>query len=126
LTAGSRSRWRAPVIYALGVALLLVLVALVVGRPARLFGVEADPLASSLESEIDWVNRGNCRETRQADGAPWRCTLEEGDLSSTFREAFAVVDVDDWGCWDAEPLRSPGLEPTSGCIALTDYIRVFE
>ncbi len=107
-------------------AIVLVLVAIaaiavLAYRPARIIGTNEKALAYSLRQEAD-SPEGGCR----GEDERFQCLLRSPDSPAT---SGYRIEVDDWGCWDAESLgggeaEGAGFPRTlSGCITIADLIR---
>jgi hypothetical protein len=107
-------------IFKLGLlATVVVLIGLVLFRPATLFGVDSKALANSLSAEARHA-QANC----VGEGAGrWRCLLHGGTLNGV---EYALA-TDRYGCWDGTRIARPGStvpagSGLSGCIGLTDML----
>ena len=103
----------------LGLLVVLALAAIVALclRPATVIGASEKSLAYSLRGAAEADETGRC----QGDDDKYVCTALDGE-----RQIAYVVEVDDYGCWDAKRReRAEGLPETlDGCITITDLVRL--
>jgi hypothetical protein len=95
-----------------------VLLVLLIFRPAIFLGVNDDALASSIGTS----------EGCQSDGDDeWTCRAATTDQSN-FKTVRVSVDVDPWGCWDAEIVseRSVGEveveRQSDACVSMANVL----
>lgn len=91
---------------------------LLVFRPAIIFGVDGDALASSVGASEGCELQG---------GEEWLCQASTTDPSN-FETVPVNVNVDGWGCWDgelrnAESARKIEIKSASdGCISMANVL----
>jgi hypothetical protein len=104
------------------VILAIAAIALLAYRPARIIGANEKSMAYSLRQEAG-SPEATCRE--KPDDT-FDCVVKASGSSAT---SAYLVDVDDWGCWDARSrgggeAAGAGFKPKlSGCITIADLIR---
>ncbi len=107
----------------------LAAIALLVMRPARVVGVSGDPLAASLDGELQAGHEGECEEIEggRAEGTVWRCALSvtEGRNGPQAAREF-TLEVSEWGCWRAQEPASEAGRRLEDCIWLADYVDIFD
>ena len=110
---------------AIAVALLaLAAITLLVVRPARVVEVSGSSLAQSIEDELD-AHFEECSEVpggRRAETA-WRCST--GRPGSGSEGTSYAVEVDGWGCWEAQRLGAGG-RGLFACVSALDYADFLE
>lgn len=116
------ARWIPRIAAVVGIALVAATVYTIV-EPVQLFGFDGKAPKRSLQDEAP-TEYGAAKCTQEGGG--WRCLIATG-ASSGYGAAYEL-DVDDDGCWTAEPVRygnSPldSSQPAlAACVDLTDII----
>jgi hypothetical protein len=117
---GRRAHRTGPRLGALAGLFAFVLLALLLWRPAPVFGIDARVLASSMGA-----SGSGTALPEGCHGLPdgrWVCVRHDRGFSST---VTYLVRVDGWGCWSADLFgpRSEGA-PTRiwGCIGALAYV----
>jgi hypothetical protein len=105
---------------ALGVPLVLLVVALVLGRFVLHGPVSPRALMKSVESRVpDVAFHDRCQRTHQERA--WTCEIATNGGSSSM--TYEVVVDRDSSCWTARPqtTRIGSSEPTRGCVHLWQW-----
>ena len=101
----------------------LAAIALLCFRPALVTGTSEKSLAYSLRQANDASETGACRGADEK----WACSVFSSGDDSSADPAVYDIDVDNWGCWDAERRGGGGGDAApgtlDGCITILDLIR---